>query len=300
MNWHRLFGLALADFFAGSPFAVEIELDLSIKKQLLDVVVLRKTVGEFAGRLPDGLDDLADFNLITFKSHQQALDGWALLELLGHYVNYRKQVSPSLNELRPERDFRLYAICARFPQGLAGEIQLDEVWPGVYQCRWGTAPIRIIVTSRLPEEDHNAVLHLFSAQPERVRYGAAHYRQRSNDTSTLIYSLFEHYQLEGVAMPYTMEEFKREFVKEHLDELSPEERLKGLPPEERLKGLPPEERLKGLPPEERLKGLPPEDRLKGLPPEERLKGLSVEDLTKALSHEEFRALVEKLKQREET
>jgi hypothetical protein len=282
MNWHRLFGLALTDFFAGSPFAVEIELDLSIKKQLLDVVVLRKTAGDFAGRLPDGLDDLADFNLITFKSHQQALDGWALLELLGHYVNYRKQVSPSLHDLRPEQDFRLYAICARFPQTLASEIQLEEVQPGVYQCRWGTATIRVIVTSRLPEVDHNAVLHLFSAQPERVRYGASHYRQKSDETSTLIYSLFEHYQLEGVAMPYTMEDFKRDFVKEHLSELSPEERLKGLPPEERIKGMPPEERLKGM------------------PAEERLKGLSVEDLTKALSHEEFRALVEELKQREES
>jgi hypothetical protein len=264
MNWHRLFGLALTDFFTGSPFAVEIELDLSIKKQLLDVVVLRKTAGEFAGRLPDGLDDLADFNLITFKSHQQALDGWALLELLGHYVNYRKQVSASLNDLQPERDFRLYAVCARFPQTLASEIQLERMQAGVYECRWGTATIRIIVTSRLPEEDHNAVLHLFSAQAERVRYGAAHFRQRSAETSTLIYTLFEHYQLEGLAMPYTMEDFKRDFVKEHLDELSPEERLQGLPPEERLKGL------------------------------------SLEDLTKALSHEEFRALVEKLKQREET
>ena len=42
MNWHRLFGLLLTDFFAGSPFVVELEKDLSIKKQLLDVVILRK------------------------------------------------------------------------------------------------------------------------------------------------------------------------------------------------------------------------------------------------------------------
>jgi hypothetical protein len=38
MNWHRQFGLLLSDFFTGSPFVVELEKDLSLKKQLLDVV----------------------------------------------------------------------------------------------------------------------------------------------------------------------------------------------------------------------------------------------------------------------
>jgi hypothetical protein len=36
MNWHRLFGLLLTDFFTASPFIVELEKDLSLKKQLLD------------------------------------------------------------------------------------------------------------------------------------------------------------------------------------------------------------------------------------------------------------------------
>jgi hypothetical protein len=58
--------------------------------------------------------------VVTFKSHQEALDDWALAELVGHYVNYRKQCSPSLDELLPENDFRLFAVCARFPQNLAG------------------------------------------------------------------------------------------------------------------------------------------------------------------------------------
>src|SRR5437868_7914461 len=95
MNWHRLFGLLLTDFFAGSPFVVELEKDLSLKKQLLDVVILRKEQGDFTEPLPDGLDDLVPHNLITFRSFQEALDDWVLKELTGHYVNYRKQVSPS-------------------------------------------------------------------------------------------------------------------------------------------------------------------------------------------------------------
>jgi len=101
------------------------------KKQLLDVVILRKEPGDFVGRLPDGLDNLASHNLVSFKSHQEALDDWALKELTGHHVNYRKQVSPSLHQLLPESDFGLYAVCARYPQGLASVAKLDALGPGV-------------------------------------------------------------------------------------------------------------------------------------------------------------------------
>src|SRR5438034_8942594 len=142
MNWHRLFGLLLTDFFAGSPFRVELEKDLSLHKQLLDVVILRKRPGRFAGRLPDGLENLAAHNLLTFKSHQESLDDWALKELTGHYVNYRKQVSPSMQQLLPETDFRLYAVCARFPHNLAGQVAWAELQPGVYECRRGTDVVR--------------------------------------------------------------------------------------------------------------------------------------------------------------
>lgn len=83
VNWHPLFGLLLADFFSGSPFVVELEKDLSVKRQLFDVVILRKGKGRFSRRLPDGLDNLAAHNLITFKSHQESLDDWALKELTG-------------------------------------------------------------------------------------------------------------------------------------------------------------------------------------------------------------------------
>src|SRR5438046_4987879 len=145
MNWHRLFGLLLSDFFAGSPFVVELEKDLSIKKQLLDVVILRRGRGRFMGQLPDGFRGLTKYNLITFKSYQEALDDWALKELTGHYANYRKQVSPDKDALLPEADFRLYAVCARYPQRLAGQVPGAEVQPSVYDCRRGTDVIRVVV-----------------------------------------------------------------------------------------------------------------------------------------------------------
>jgi hypothetical protein len=50
-----------------------------------------------------------------------------------------------------------------------------------------------------------------------------------------------------------MEDFRRDFMKKHLPQLSPEEQrevLESLPPETRLAGLPPETRLAGLSPEQ--------------------------------------------------
>src|SRR5579859_3778590 len=156
MNWHRLFGLLLTDFFAGSPFEVELEKDLSAKKQILDVVILRKRQGQFAVRLPDGFDELASRNLLTFKSYWEPLDDWTLKELTGHYVNYRKQVSPSLDALLPEGDFRLYAVCSRSPEKLAGAVELAPVQAGVFDCRRGTDVIRLIVAHELPKTENNA------------------------------------------------------------------------------------------------------------------------------------------------
>ena len=78
-------------------------------------------------------------------------------------------------------------------------------------------------------------------------------------------------------MPYTMEDFERDYVREHFAKLSPKERenvMRSLPLEDR------QELLKSLPVEDRrtiLDSLPAKDRrelLESLPPEERLAGLS--------------------------
>jgi hypothetical protein len=82
-DWHRLFGLLLTDIFTNSPFVVEVERDLSVQQQFLDVVIVRRSHGQFSGRLPDGMDKMAAHNLITFKSHHEALDAWAVKELIG-------------------------------------------------------------------------------------------------------------------------------------------------------------------------------------------------------------------------
>ena len=249
---HRLFGLLLRDFFTSSPFTVEVERDVSEQQQFLDVVIVRRGRGHFAGRLPDGLNDLAAHNLITFKSYREALDGWALQELIGYYVACRKLVSPWPARLLPEDQFRLIAVCARFPHNLAGQVPWQRQQAGVYHYPWGTNVIRVVVAGELPREGHNAPLHLFSASPELVDFGRGAYRQRSPQTSRLLGQLFETLEEEGFPMAYTMEDFNRDYIKGHFRKLTPEERrqaLQTLPPEEwrdLLQGLSPEERLAGL------------------------------------------------------
>jgi len=251
-DWHRLFGLLLTDFFTDSPFAVEIERDLSAQQQFLDVVILRRGRGRFTEHLPDGLDNLAEHNLITFKSHHEALDGWALKELIGHYVAYRKLVSQSPSRRLSENRFRLYAVCARFPHNLSGQVPWQQQQVGVYDCQWGMDVVRVVVAGELPRKPHNAPLHLFSATPELVGYGRNTYRQHSERTSGMLRQLLQRFQGENLVMPYTWADFDRDYIKEHFPQLPAEERreiLQSLPPGKRrevLESLPPEERLAGL------------------------------------------------------
>ena len=209
-QWHRLFGMSLVDLFAGSPVEVEIEKDLSLKQQFLDVVVVRKSAAPLPFRLPDGFDELAPHNLISFKSHREALDAWALDEFVGHYVNYRKQVSPSMADLLPEADFKRFAVCVRFPRALEGRCELEPLQAGVYRAKHFSGEVRVVVVQELPRESQNALLHLFSSRQDAVRYGASQYRPQSRETSTFLWKLLEQYGVEGTPMPFTVEQFNRE------------------------------------------------------------------------------------------
>jgi hypothetical protein len=106
-----------------------------------------------------------------------------------------------------------------------------------------------------------------------VGFGSGAYRRRSEDTSLLLGQLFERLRGEGFAMAFTMEDFKRQYIKEHFPRLTPGERreiLRSLPPEERR------EVLESLPPKEQ------EAVLQALPPEARLAGLSAEQIRRYL------------------
>ena len=82
-------------------------------------------------------------------------------------------------------------------------------------------------------------------------------------------------------MPYTMEDFQRQFVKEHFAKLTPEER------EDVIKSLPPEERLAGLSADQKLTRQEQEELLQALPPEKRLAGLSADQKLSRIWHIRF-------------
>ncbi len=260
---HRIFGLTLADFFHDTSYEVEIEKDLSMMRQLLDAVVVERKPGEALEPevVPDGLEDLSGHNLITFKSHRQSLDHWAVEELAGHYVNYRKQASPSLDSLLPEEDFRLYAVCARFPRDLAKQCEFRYFKQGVYDFTWGVRTVRTIVAGRVAKVKRNLPWLLFSAAPKKVMYGLRNYQWKTA-ASRVANRLLENYIEEGVFMTYTLEDFDREIKDEVLQSLTDEDienLLKKLGTEKRLRGLTPEEILKVLNPEKFLQVLNPED-----------------------------------------
>ncbi len=82
-DWHRLFGITLTDYFSDTAYRVELEKDLSLRKQFLDVVIIEKKEGRMPNDLPDGLEDMAAHNLLSYKSFRESFDDWSADELVG-------------------------------------------------------------------------------------------------------------------------------------------------------------------------------------------------------------------------
>jgi len=111
---------------------------------------------------------------------------------------------------------------------------------------------------RIEKSQPNAIWHLFSGQGEKFVYGNKHYHWHCPFDRAALNQLYDLYQLEGVNMPYTWEDFRKDFTQEHLHLLAPSERLNGIPTNEVFKRFSLEERLNGIPIKERLKDVPKE------------------------------------------
>lgn len=219
-------------------YQVELEKEVSLKKQFLDVVIVRKTADVKTVELPVGFENLAAHNLLSYKSLQESLDSWAIEELIGYYSNYRKIVSPSLNKLLPVVQFRLYAVSTRYPSKLLkSNIQFQVIQQGVFELTWGDRTIRLIVLNQIERIERNAFWLLFSGKADEFVYANQHYQWHCPTERAVLNQLYEWYKHHGVVMPYTMEDFTKDFTEDHLHLLSAEKRLRGLPSEERLKGL---------------------------------------------------------------
>ncbi len=207
-------------------------------------MIIKKIQGKQIKKLPNGLENLANYNLVTYKSLREPLNEWALVELIGHYVNFRKQTSPSLEKLLPESNFKLYAISTRYPHNLKKKVQIVEIQKGVYDILLDISTIRLIVLNRIPESPENALWQLFSGKADKFVYGDKHYNWHYDKQQSVLNSLYELYQMEEISMSYTWNDFERDYTKKHLHLLSSEERLRDIPTEERLRDIPRNELLK--------------------------------------------------------
>jgi hypothetical protein len=178
-------------------------------------------------------------------------------ELIGHYVNYRKQRLAGDGKRHPLDAFGLYAVATRYPEQLTRVQPLRATaWDGVYELPWGGHLVRVIVLNRIEQHPRNAAWELFASEQDRMRQGLAHYRARHPHPSDsghweLLEQLYRLYRREAPDMAYTLEQFLRETHEMVIDEAirsNPEAILQRFDPEERLKGLNPEDRLKGLDP----------------------------------------------------
>ncbi|WP_295578426.1 hypothetical protein [uncultured Lamprocystis sp.] len=258
-----------------------MEEELSLKSQRLDILIIerRDAAGATADPagvdgLPDGLENLAAHNLLSYKSAAEPFNAWALEELISHYVTYRKLASLRARSgargtdeplaepagaypLLPARDFRRYAIATRQPRQLLRQLPAGAcratACPGVYDLMIGALPVRLIVLDTLAKQPHNAPWELFAHAGDQIQYGFTHYQPRSRIGTFLRDQLAATCGLE-TAMAYTVEEFKRDamrdlledvlrnpkYLKTFLDRLVEEDRLRELAPEKRLEGLDPE------------------------------------------------------------
>ena len=269
-DWHRVFGVSLADVVTGLPFEVVQELELSRPKQRLDVAIIRLTETRISEHrwpeLPDGLTDLADHNLVSYKSIRESLTCGAMWELVSHAVIYGKQHWKKAWEagVADRLKLRLIAVTTHHPAWLmpaadAAQGRRTDT-NGVYELGFLQLVLRVIVPSEMAKTPRNALWHLLSGDRELVRYGMEHYQARDAGLYNILNDLRQSYAMEGVEMPYTKEDYKREVARELFLKAPPADRrdwLDQLPAEERLGRLSPDERY-GLSPDERLSGLSPE------------------------------------------
>ena len=92
-----------------------------------------------------------------------------------------------MEELLPENDFRLFAVCARFPQNLTQLVELTPLREGVYEVRrTGVADPR---HRGIPVAAGGAQRHAPPVQrrEDLLRYAQEHYRPHSQETSSLLY-----------------------------------------------------------------------------------------------------------------
>jgi len=229
VNWHRLWGLMMSPLFERLGCETIVELDLSIKIQRLDMVVVIKQEPFDYNLLKheyyEGFENLNKHNLLSFKSFREVFNTFALEEFYGHFINYKKEKNISDDNI-----VNLYAITHHLPKELFERYQntnfLECIKENeIYDLKILT-PVRFIIT----KNSKHPVLGLFSDSVNQIKLSRERLEEDGwliEQVSSYLGKLYNYYNLEGVNMPYTKEMFlKDNYPKIYRQVLRAEERGK--------------------------------------------------------------------------
>jgi hypothetical protein len=204
-DWHRVFGVSLADVVTGLPFRVVQELELSRMKQRLDVAIIRLTEAQLSEHswpdLPDGLTDLSDHTLVSYKSMRESLTCSSMWELVSYGVLYGKQQWKKGWEaaVGDRTKLRLIAVSTHRPAWLTprddpAQRTLPE---GVHEIDLLHLVMRVIVPREVATTARNTLWHLLSGDAELVRLGMENYQARDAALYNILNDLRETYFRDG-------------------------------------------------------------------------------------------------------
>lgn len=214
LKWHRLGGMVLTPLFNLLGYTTYLEVDLSLKQQLLDVLVVRREkIPPKDSGLPkiywEAFEDFNEYNLISFKSFHESFNGYALMEFHGHAINYHKAKEVDFEKIN------LYAITNHYPKKLLKPFEGTKFLTTIKKDEIFDLTLSTVTRMRfvILRTTDNPLLALFSNDPPKVEAG---YRKLSEETDLLdeisIYfsKLAEYYGAEVNNM-YTKEDFWRDY-----------------------------------------------------------------------------------------
>jgi hypothetical protein len=188
--------------------------------------------------------------IATHQKRERAADGARSERLAPHEVTLMLAVPSLTDVLREELD----------ELGLA----LSASDTGYHEVHGALIPLVVVNLSVVAEREDDDLLRWFAGIPMRTLEGGQWVVQHQGKRG------------ESMGTQATPDLFGYdEFVRQAMNNFTPEQRLAGLAPEQRLAGLAPEQRLAGLAPEQRLAGIAPEHLVLALP-DDALRALSAE------------------------
>lgn len=241
--WCRWFGLLLEDFFTGTAYGVRLEEELSLKRQFLDVLILRWGDGPEPESLPDGLEGLGEHNLVTSSPRQNP---WTR----GRWTSCSGTTSTTTSNsgsrtLMPwsQRSGSTRSApppAQPVPTGDGGTKKRGYVRHSLRH-----APGAAGRAARHPGRPHNVPWQIFSDESRCVESGLQCYDWHQEEARSLINQFAQHYHFEGALMASRCTTLPSTSRRNTSTNCPPEVLRNALPPEERLKGLTPKKSSRG-------------------------------------------------------